>query len=121
MFWEFYLLSLAGFAIYVLISFFVMQTGTPGLSTGKTIHLYFSKNTFFISAGFILLTVIDYLLTMEGSEFIINWFSNSLLDGGTPFGIKFFAFLIGLFISLLFERLRALIKPMDIKVEKKDQ
>ena len=117
MFIEFYLLSLAGFLMYLLLSFYVLQRGTPGLSIKDTVMLYLKKNAFFVMLSFVFITVIDYLLTQEGGEFIISLATEKMLTGETPFHFKLFAVLLGLGFSMVFDRLRAIIKPIKLDLE----
>jgi len=111
----FLVLSLIGFLIYLSIALAVFKRG-GNFTNKETFGIYFEINLFWFIAQILTLVLVSFLLTIEGSEFIIEYSTNKFLNGDTPFQYSLFASLVGLSISVIIDRLRAIIKPVPIQV-----
>lgn len=109
----FLILSMIGFLIYLFIALAVFKRGAK-LTNKETIPSYLEKNLFWMIAQILAIVVISYLLTVEGSGWILEFGTDKLLSGETPFHYSLFSVLVGLCITVIIDRLRAIVKPIPI-------
>lgn len=114
MFWTFLLLAFAGALVALFLSLIVFARSTNRLQNFETMQAYGKLNAFFMYASLILITVVSFLLTVPGGDWLIKYLSGNQLDGTTPFQFYLMAFLTGLLIHFIIDKIRGIVKPVQL-------
>lgn len=76
-----------------------------------TLMMYFAKYFEFVAISFLLVILTSIFLAVPGADYIIQYFTNGAMKGGTEIEIYIFSFLVGFFCETILNIIRRIKKP----------
>lgn len=114
MFLTYLVLAWVGALAVVFLSLVSFSRSTKAVNDLNTIRAWWKLNAFTTIFSYIVVSLLSFLLTVPGGDWLVEYLSGGKISGDTPFGFYFFAAASGFIVMFAFDKWRGISKPVQL-------
>lgn len=112
-FWIYLVLAWVGALAVVFSNLASFSQSTKKVNDLTTIKVWWSLNAYTTIFSYIVISLVSFLLTVPGGDWLIEALSGGKLTGDTPFGFYLIAAASGFIIQFAFDKWRGIKNPIQ--------